>query len=667
MPHTYGHIGTSTNNTNGNTNNQTAPSMQRQGAPAGFHYMPDGTLMSDAEHARLYGSNKVIKTFDIDLSNIPAAGETRNFSIIGDNGCEFILEVKDNTTNYYYNFSTSLFQATKSKLEETIVSGVYNNNILFPAVTGSSDRYDVYLYAKPGTKHTDYGEVRFADGSIDINSSVGSNSLMMQKVIYQYEAITLTLQGYSPNSTISGTFDTKTFSIDKYKSKNKTSFSIKATANPASSYKIIKQPADEDILSFKSLTVGSAPENLPGEDVFPTVTGTDTVASAIAGGGSVVKVVMSAAVASTMVVGDKITASTTTDTVDGAVSGGVKVVMDTNVAEKMAVGDQITVSGDDATANHFLNRTLVTVHALNPDGDNVKEFSMSEAVELDDGLTLIFSPKCNRSETTVVALNPDGDNTSEFSMSQNIGFREDCALSFSNRKNKRWPLDNISGLSIGDYIIKGTTDTNVTESSFISDYTNTITINEGYYNEEVITLDTVPALDAKSQLPTISDGILTVQPGNVIFNNQQVLALAGDTIKIAGYGEKTISRSYGYNVRFTDLKINLTPITTTTTSTVSNSTTVPVASVNGVLPGTTTVSGIGINAAVVDPIVNSRSVTSGAGNLELNAAQTLESGVTLTYNNSAQVATITGNIEILSAGTSNQTIYFDLEKLISLA
>ena len=38
---------------------QNITNTQRQAAPAGFHYMPDGTLMSDADHAALYspGSN----------------------------------------------------------------------------------------------------------------------------------------------------------------------------------------------------------------------------------------------------------------------------------------------------------------------------------------------------------------------------------------------------------------------------------------------------------------------------------------------------------------------------------------------------------------------------------------------------------------------------------
>ena len=161
------------------------------------------------------------------------------------------------------------------------------------------------------------------------------------------------------------------------------------------------------------------------------------------------------------------------------------------------------------------------------------------------------------------------------------------------------------------------------------------------------------------------DGFVTVQPGSVIFSNQQVLALGGDTIKIAGYGQQKILSSYGYDLLFTDLAIALTPITTTTTSAVSSSTTIPVASVNGALPLTTTISGIGIDPSVIDPTVNSRSVTSGAGNLELSAAQTLEDGVTLTYANAGQVATITGNVEVLSAGADSQTIYFDVETLLS--
>jgi hypothetical protein len=43
----------------------------------------------------------------------------------------------------------------------------------------------------------------------------------------------------------------------------------------------------------------------------------------------------------------------------------------------------------------------------------------------------------------------------------------------------------------------------------------------------------------------------------------------------------------------------------------------------------------------------------GAGTLVLTAAQTLESGVTLAFTGAGTTATITGNIEILKAGSSS--------------
>ena len=73
---------------------QSSTNAQGRVAPIGFHYMPDGTLMSDVEHARLYGE-KTITSFDLDLSDLPAATSTRKFTLIGYFGDEFVLEVKN--------------------------------------------------------------------------------------------------------------------------------------------------------------------------------------------------------------------------------------------------------------------------------------------------------------------------------------------------------------------------------------------------------------------------------------------------------------------------------------------------------------------------------------------------------------------------------------------
>jgi hypothetical protein len=598
--------------------------------------------------------NKVIKEFVLDFSDLPAIGGNRPFSISGDNGSEFVLEIKDKDTGYYYNFTTKSFQVEKSNLHGSINAGTYDGIISFPAITGSDDQYDIYLTAKAGTIHAEYIEKRFEDGTLDINSSVGSKSLLLQKVIYQYEDISLTLQGYSPNSTITGTLSTDTINVSKGKSKSKTAFSISVTAEPSVSYSIIKQPGVGDVLSFVDLTIESDPEVLPGEDEYPTATAAftgDDVNGAVTSG-SVVRI--DGSTSANITVGDKITTATTTGTVNGAIADGTVVTLEETASAIMAVGDQVFGSGADGSGN------IVEVTVVGT-GGVPNRFTVSESTSFADEAVLTFSSKVNRSLTTVTVVGTSDVDT-DFTMSQAIQFRDNAPLTFTPRKNRRWAINDISKISTGNKIL---IDTNIVADTTISDYEDTVTINANTENEEVIVKNKVPSLETKGKKPTITKGVLTVQPGSVVFNQAQTLAFGGKTIKIAGYGLNNVLSSYGYDLLFTDLQIKITEITTTTTSAVSSSTTVPVASVNGVLPSTTTISGLGIDPYAEDPSVSSRSVTSGAGNLELSAAQTLESGVTLTYNGTGQEVLITGNVEILKAGTENKTLYFDVEKLIS--
>ena len=655
MSNGYGYGGTPSSSSTAtpqvNTTQRTT-NAQGQIAPPGFHYMPDGTLMSDAEHAVLY--KRQITGINIDLSDLPAASTTRPFSVTGSDGAEFILEIK-NEDDHYYNFSTKAFQSATSSLEKTITRGAYRGVITFPAITDDDD-YNIYLYAKPGSVHSPYNEVRFKDGSIDINSSSGSNSLMLQKVIYQYTDLTLTLSTISPAGTIETASQlNSTTTISRGANKASTAFTVGCNVSTASkSYRIIKQPTESDIFSFTSLTVGGSPEKLPGEDIYPAVSNTDSVDGNFAGGVSNVKIVMDTNVADKMVVGDKITAPIINDTINGAVTSGVKVIVDIG---KMQVGDQVG-------GNEFLEKNFVTVTELDPDGDNAFEFNMSQAVTFADGDAITFSPKCNRSLTTVVALNPDGDNPKEFSMSQNIGIADATVLSFSNQKNYQWPVDDVKDVFVGATILS---DTNVTANSVIDDYYDAVTINENTEEERSVLKNKAKGVDDKGQTPTITKGLVATQPGSLVFNNQQALALAGDTLRVGAFNNDGIFRISGYRVKFTNLKIALTAITTTTTSAVSNSTSVPVASRNGILDSVSTVSGIGINPALANPTVSSGAGSvSGAGTIVLSAAQTLEDGITLTFDGAGQQAVITGNIEILEAGKASKTIYFDVDKLLSI-
>ena len=716
---------------------QSRVNTQGQVAPEGFHYMPDGSLMSDEEHARLY-SSKTIKGFDLDLSDLSAVGEARVFNITGDADGEFILEVKNNANGNYYNFATNKFQTTEYKLEGILTGGVYSGQIQFPStittdtVNGavssgvkvvmdtvvantmavgdrvrgnttlnegsitvaaldpdgdntsefslssavalddgvtlsfaSSAQYDIYLYAKPGTKHVEYNEFRFSDNSIDLNSSIGSNSLMLQKVIYQYADVSLTIGKISPSSTIEMTgsgHTTKTIVVPRGKSKGKVPFSIKSIVSTASkAYQILKQPDINDILGKKDITIGSAPETLPNENIYPTArtafTG-DDVNGAVTSG-SVVRMDntdLSAAIA----VGDKITSPTTTGTIDGNVADGDKVILDQNVATIMAVGDQVTGC---AACNSF----TIVVKTLNPDGDNAKEFDVElegggeASTQFDDGKTLTFSSKVNRKLTTVTVVETSGTAT-DFTMSNAIQFRDDQPLTFTPQANYQWPVDDISGISLGAFVAPAT---NVASNTILADYSDTTILNQGTASEQTIVNYQAPFKTTGGQKPTITNGVITTQPGSIVFDQQQALLLASDTISILGAGQSNILSLSGFELRITDLKISLAAIQTTSTA-VCNSTTLAVSSVNGILPNVSTVSGIGINAALSNPTVTARSATSGAGNLTLSTSQVLESGQTFTFAGAGQEATISGNIEIIKAGTSDGTIFFDMENLVSI-
>ena len=548
---------------------------QGQAAPSGYHYMPDGTLMRNAD-MRI----KNISEFTLDTSDIKEAGETRSFVIAGDNGAEFTLEIK-NEDGYYYNFVTNTFQVAQAKLDETIIGGNYIAQVNFPPVT-DEDQYDVFLYAKPGTKHALYNEVRFADGSVDLNSSSGSNSLMMQKVIYQYLDRTLTISTAARTSAFTPSASTNNaITTSSGASKSRIPFTVTSTSATNQSFVILKQPSSSDVYSALTRVVGSSPVTLPGENIYPTVTGTDTLVAA----------------------------------------SGTLVTMTVNVANTMKVGDKVT-----GMLSSIGVVTVVSMYPTEPN-DTSKKFTASESI------------------------NPAGL----------------PVLSFSNQMNYSWPLDDTNKITQGMLVTHSSGNGAIVADTVISDYRDTLTILSGTENEQVITQNYAPALDSKGTKPTMVKGLVTSQTGNVVFNNQQQKLLAGDTINIVGYGEKYIADIDGYTVRFTDLAIALTDITTTTTSAVTGSASVPVAARAGIRNTVSTVTGIGINPAFAAPTVNSGATADSAGTIVLSAAQTLENGITLTFPGAGKVATITGNIEILKAGPSDATLYFDLEQLLTSA
>ena len=701
-------------NTSSRTTSSTASSTIRsttsaQGrvAPAGYHYMPDGTLMADADHVsppsarrarQVVAAKKAITGIDIDFKDIRQAGETRRFAVTGNTGAVFSLEIK-NEDSYYYNFQTNLFQAGATKLSNvTISGGVYNGIIKFPAVT-DADQYDFYLFVETiyNTEHAKYKEVRFPDDTIDINSSNGSNSNLVQKVIYQTLDVDVTISGFSPNATVLGTSGSQVITTSRGKSNVIIPFSFTWTATSTRTLTVDKQPLSKDIMSFITATVGATPVDIPGEDIYPTVTDTDVVDGDF-GAGSTHKIVMDNNVADKMAVGDRITTAVTTDTVDGAVENignGGKIVMDNNVATKMAVGDRVTITGGTTlrpTVEQF-DGIIYTVTALNPDGDNAKEFSFETASEqidtheITDGTTLTFSSELNRKVITVSALNPDTDNAKEFSMQTlspsgaavaSIGIRDNATLSFSSQRNHRWAISSTS-VDVGKIKsgMRQTTASFFTTQPIVKEYLTQTTVFEGEIGEYKVDDVRIPAVETLGMKPVFTRNDTTkvktsltgtaANPINVTFSEQALLTFGGGAnAKIFGYGTREVERLTGYDVEFSDLRARLTEISTTTTAVVSASTSVPITNRAGIMDGISTVSGVGIDPSVAAPSVSSGagSVT-GAGTIVLSAAQTLENGITLTFPGASTVATISGKVKINKVGNEDVTLRFDVEKFLS--
>ena len=635
-----------------------------------------GTFIADLFSGKMK-YKKVITSFVTDTKDISQYGEARTIEIRGDEGASFSLEIK-NEDSSYYNFSTNSFQSNQTKLKYTLDrAGFKSINITYPPVT-DADQYDfIFLaenYGVVDTVHANYSEVKFDDGSVDINKSTGSDSKIIKKSIYQPLNATLTISAISPNSLAgwgSVSITTDTFSIARDKQLSKVPFKITIATAATRAMEKDQNPTSQNIALYEERVVGSAPENIEGEDIYPAVRDTDSVDGAVTSGS---KVVMDTNVANKMAVGDKITASTLTDTVDGEVrASGTKRVMDYNVETKMQVGDLVT-----STAGHFLNIERYKVAALNPDEDNVKEFQINPALPstLADGTTLTFTPAINiTNPVTVSALNPDGDNVKEFSMSSSNKLLDGTTLSFYNQKNYRWPIDDSSGISLGSVV----TGTNVVSGTTTSNYIVRTTLGEeatssypvSIVEKELKSIDTFGETATRS-VNTSTKIVTETSPGKIIFNNQQPLVLAGDTIKFWSYGTNQIKKASGYDLEFSNLEVELTNSTyktntkptTTTTGTVSNSTTIGVADRESIIQNTSTISGIGITTA--NPTITSTQAD-GAGNWTSSTAQTLENGITLTIDNTSRFAVITGDIYIKKVGTKDLTVYFDLEKFLTVA
>lgn len=649
-------------------------------APKGFHYMPNGKLMSDADHVAQYGYiEKTISNFNFDSKDISYLGETRTFSVHGDKGAVFSLEIHDdNTTPNYYNFNTNTWSSTKSGLYNVELDGMYSFSINFD-VLGFTDATCDYNN-DPTITHDD------DDGAIEAGMTVVGTGIPLGATV---SSVTSDTAFELTTSTTGGAFTNSLLRFSKLKT-----YTINLRAVTIDNIKTIYAPlkefrnADNSINTNKSSGSDSdLLKKLLYQDVQKNIHLSCTFPS---------------------------NEQTGAGTVDGATSSSNRIVLDQDATDLSVVqiGDQITTTG-------VADSVFMTVTKINPDNDNVKEIEVSVADSCTNDAAITFTPafygttpgyggpgpvftqttgrhsiaassgsnvKTNFSITctapsgrTLTAFRtPTTDDLCAVKFGVTIG---SAALAISGEDTSsasvfyRWPVDNIAGFSEGMVLDPSRTDTgeNTTTPANISRYSTTISsteLDERKYYTDILatTLEdvTVPGVDNYGNDVTAVDrnGRITAQAGNLTFNVQQADALKGDAVKIYAYGARQIEQLTGMEVEVSDIVVTPTQVSTTTTGTVSNSTTIPVTLVTNISTNST-IRGVNIDSSAVNPTVTLKSVKTGAGNLTASAAQTLESGQTLYFDNASNIITITGTISISNIPLSDTTLYFDLERFLT--
>ena len=579
-------------------------------APKGFHYMPNGKLMNDAHHIAQFGYiTKIIREFNINLSDIDNNGERRPFTINGDDGCYFSLKVYTpssptvDSTVKYYDFTTSTFTTTVTGLNKIQLSGgSYTGYISFPAETSGLVSYSVDLIAETvgncQTTHISYGEVRNLDNSININKSTGSNSNLIKKILHQDVAKTLTLSIVAPSlyATSTNTLDGAVVSGNKF-----------VVANSFTS----KGIAVNDLVTSEQMT---AAEHTLVTSLNPDRDNAKEFKTSISNSE-----------------GDAIALTFTP-----AFNGITPHYTDSTTGAHVIT----TYSGASFSTGFSIN-------VIAPTGRSLTVNRLPNSEDLCAVTTVVFSN----------GLAIQGENTSSSSLFHRFPVANIAGLS-SNMVLDPARSGGGTNTSVGSIIAPYSTSTEITE------------VIDGPYTSEITkrsVLDiSVLGVDAAGNEITASDrnGRPTAQAGNLAFNVQQAAALTGDTSKIYAFGSGKIQTLTGMSVSVSDVNIEETRVKTTLTSACSNSTIVALSELSNISIGAT-VSGPGIDSSRANPTVVFKSNRSGTGTITLSSAETIEDGQSLFFDPGVGSFTITGVINIENMALSNTSLYFDIEKFVT--
>jgi len=218
----------------------------------------------------------------------------------------------------------------------------------------------------------------------------------------------------------------------------------------------------------------------------------------------------------------------------------------------------------------------------------------------------------------------------------------------------KFELTDITGLSVGMGVSGTGIDNGVTITS----------INKGYYDENNST-----ALKSSYKIPSVlgtdenNKTIITPdQGGTITLSTAASSHVMNRSITFTGKGSNHAKNYNNTEFQLSNLNLKINPIETTTDAAVTNSTTIPITSTNGIKAADIVLmSGIGVtaNAPHVDTVNSGVSVV-------VSSAQTIENGQKVVFTGSSRSASIKADVKVLNHGKQPLTITLNLNNILTV-
>jgi len=579
-------------------------------APEGFHYMPNGRLMNDADHIAANGySEKKITSVEIDYKDIDPDGGRKKITIIGSPGFIFSLEIYEGSRASYYNFKTKTWAASSYKLTNVQgISGVANVDIDFPAQS-TLKTFTINIYAETveniKTIHNAFVEVKNEDGSLNLNASTGSDSGVITKTLYQDVVKHLYLSAISPSKTHQST----------------------GTTNGAVSSNrmiIVQDATDPSIVEVGDLISVS---NADGSGIAGTLG--VLVTKINPDGNNTHEIEMSAA--------DAVDTGRTV-TFFPAFRG----MIPNNISSTVGRADLEVASGSSSSFAFSL-----TLSAIGGRGFYVNRLPVAEDLCFINPITFGADPLAITGEDVSASTYHRWPVT-------NIANITNSMILDPSRSSTG--VNTTTPALIADYSTTKTLQ-EIDESNRYYTDVNDYTEQDAY----------VQGVDGFGNVATAVDrnGRVTAKAGNLAFNVQQDDALKLDAnVLIIAQGVESVQEATGIGVSLSGVTITKTQVSTTTSAASSASTTIAATEVQDIVVGAS-VRAVGINSAVANPTVVSKAATSGGANIVVSAAQTLEDGITLFFDGPSKELVIKGTINVSNMAIADTTLYFNVENFLS--